>query len=176
MWKSSASSWFYYKKYPFTFCKISLTLKLVYIGYFSTSIFCFGSRPCFHFQVKVRTSRVCSFQCFPTTSPLGIVEQINKNFEVPRKILNVPRNCGNFFSAIGSTGVISVRYQLLLCFVIIFTVKVSSVGKSLWSLWSTVMVSDANVYSWEDRSATFSGTSWFWSDDGSRSKFRIVVF
>jgi hypothetical protein len=36
------------------------------------------------------------------------------------------------------------------------------------------VVSDANVYSWEDGPATFSGPSWFWSDDGS--KFRINVF
>ena len=134
IWVISASHWFYYKKYPFTFRKISLTLKLIFIGYFWTSSFCFGSRPCFHFQVKLWTSCICSIQCFSTTRPIGIVEQIHNNFEVPRKILNIPRICGNFCSVIGSTGVISVRYQLLLCFVFIFTVKVSSVENVCESL------------------------------------------
>jgi hypothetical protein len=68
---------------------------------------------------------------FLTVGPLRILEQINKKFEVPRKIPNVPRNRGNFFSAIGSAGLISVSYQLLLCFVFLFTVLVSSVEKCL---------------------------------------------
>jgi hypothetical protein len=65
-------------------------------------------------------------QCFPTRIPQNIFRGSNKvagrkkNSEILRKIQNIPRNIAvNIWSAIGNTGIIFVRYQLPLCFVLV---------------------------------------------------------
>ena len=49
-----------------------------------------------------------------------VLEKINTNSETWRKIPNIPPNVSGFFPTVGITAVISVRYQLFLCFVSVF--------------------------------------------------------
>jgi hypothetical protein len=83
---------------------------------------------------------------FLTVGLLGFLEQINKEFEVPRKISNVPRN--RWFNL----------RELPTAFVFCFLIHSSGFlcGKMFVKQWC---VSDDNVCSCGDRSATFSGPS-----------------